>query len=239
MRVWDVPAGYLSRQRLLGEHRELHGLASILVHDKKGYSRHPETLRWAGCLSGLTRRHAWLVAEMQLRGYRDRTPLDDASGQARWPGVYVTDPGEQFALLREKYAGQETGRIELPRSSRVLWEQHRFSVLARDAAAARTIARRVARLGAAGGYDDLARELVERLREEPAAGAVHAALERMWACVRHLATPDDRRVAGGSSGEMLRRTQVLAMLSRDPRLLASTALSELAVFVPAAADRSA
>ena len=34
MRIWDVPAGYLNRQSLLGEHRELHGIYSILTNGK-------------------------------------------------------------------------------------------------------------------------------------------------------------------------------------------------------------
>jgi hypothetical protein len=34
-----------------------------------------ETLGWIGALTGLAARHALLVAEMQLRGYFDRTPL--------------------------------------------------------------------------------------------------------------------------------------------------------------------
>ena len=46
MRIWDINPGYLNRQSLLGEHRELHGIVSIIRDNKKGYSRHPETLRW-------------------------------------------------------------------------------------------------------------------------------------------------------------------------------------------------
>ena len=48
MRIWDVNPGYLNRQSLLGEHRELHAIVSIIKNNKKGYSRHPETLRWMG-----------------------------------------------------------------------------------------------------------------------------------------------------------------------------------------------
>jgi len=47
MRVWDLPAGYLNRQSLLGEHRELHGIHTILTQNKTGCASHPETLRWA------------------------------------------------------------------------------------------------------------------------------------------------------------------------------------------------
>jgi len=46
MRIWDLHPGYLDRKRLLGEHRELHGLFNVVYLGKKGYARHPETLRW-------------------------------------------------------------------------------------------------------------------------------------------------------------------------------------------------
>ena len=48
MRIWDINPGYLNRQSLLGEHRELHGIVSIILNIKKGYSKHPETIRWVG-----------------------------------------------------------------------------------------------------------------------------------------------------------------------------------------------
>ena len=50
MRIWDVPAGYLNRQSLLGEHREL-GIYSILTNGGQA-GRHPEIPRWATALSG-------------------------------------------------------------------------------------------------------------------------------------------------------------------------------------------
>jgi len=68
----------------LGEHRELHALWVILTKDKKGFARHPETVRWRGKLAALYRRHEALVAEMEGRGYRHRTPLptEEAVGLA-------------------------------------------------------------------------------------------------------------------------------------------------------------
>ena len=84
MRIWDVAPRELCRVHLLGEHRELHGLWNILTQGLRGYSRHPETLRWAGKLAALYRRHDALVAEMQRRGYQHASPLDAklASGLA-------------------------------------------------------------------------------------------------------------------------------------------------------------
>jgi hypothetical protein len=166
VRIWDVSPGYLSRQSLLGEHRELHGLHSILVHCKTGYSRHPETLRWVGCVTGLARRHAQLVAEMRLRGYADRTPVDCAT-VSRWPLTFVTPPAEQFALLAAKYSGTTVGRIVLPRNAQQLWAHHKYSVLARDQALYRGLGRRVARMKRGWPVAALAEELTLLLRQSP------------------------------------------------------------------------
>jgi hypothetical protein len=48
---------------------------SVIVNGLKGYSRHPETLKWKGDLPGLIRRHREQVAEMERRGYRHGSPL--------------------------------------------------------------------------------------------------------------------------------------------------------------------
>ncbi|WP_319576332.1 pyrimidine dimer DNA glycosylase/endonuclease V [uncultured Desulfobacter sp.] len=77
MRIWDLHPGYLNRRSLLGEHRELHGMASIIVNGKKGYARHPETLRWMNFGWALNKRHQLLSAEMKLRGFP--TELDNLS----------------------------------------------------------------------------------------------------------------------------------------------------------------
>lgn len=76
MRIWDVEPAELCRSHLLGEHRELHAVWSILTRDRKGYRSHPETLRWEGRLAALYRRHEALVEEMERRGFRHASPLD-------------------------------------------------------------------------------------------------------------------------------------------------------------------
>lgn len=230
MRVWDISPGYLNRQSLLGEHRELHGLRSILLNGKTGYARHPETMRWVGCLSGLAMRHEALVAEMQLRGYRDATPVTEAGGTIRWPAVWVTPAVEQFALLAEKYRDRSPGRIALPRQPQQLWAQHKYSVMARDVTAYRSIGRRVTRMARAD-MKDLATELALLLRAEPPPGRVANALEHMWGHVRRTATPDERSQSKASAPALLAAIQRAALRTSEPYLLASTALSELAVFV--------
>jgi hypothetical protein len=105
MRVWDLHPKHLCRKHLLGEHRELHGLWNILTKHsgKGGYSRHPETLRWAGKQKALYLRHEALVAEFARRGYSHHTPLDKrlATGSASQK-EFINSIKEQRAILKEK-----------------------------------------------------------------------------------------------------------------------------------------
>lgn len=103
MRIWDVPPSRLCRQHLLGEHRELHGLWNIVSQGKRGYGRHPETLRWHGKLAALFARHELLAEEMRQRGYEHSSPLDPtlATGSDVQDQL-ITPIAEQEALLREK-----------------------------------------------------------------------------------------------------------------------------------------
>lgn len=103
MRIWDIAPSRLCRQHLLGEHRELHAVWAILTQGKKGYSRHPETLRWKGKLMALYLRHQALADEMGQRGYRHHSPLD--VGLATGESVqdqFLDIPEEQLRILREK-----------------------------------------------------------------------------------------------------------------------------------------
>lgn len=93
----------LCRKHLLGEHRELHGLWNILVHDKRGYSRHPETLRWVGKQAALFQRHEALVAEMTRRGYQHASPLDPALATGSdTQNVFIDPLDRQRQLLHDK-----------------------------------------------------------------------------------------------------------------------------------------
>jgi hypothetical protein len=103
MRIWDLPPDRLCRAHLLGEHRELHAIWSVLTEGRSGYARHPETLRWRGKLRALWLRHAALVDEMCRRGYQHHSPLDErlATG-AREQDSYVSSVAQQIELLRAK-----------------------------------------------------------------------------------------------------------------------------------------
>jgi pyrimidine dimer DNA glycosylase len=104
MRVWDVDVGALCDRHLLGEHRELHAIWSILTNGRSGYANHPETVRWRGRLAALHARHEAEVAEMARRGFNHASPLDRrlATGEARQ--THVVDSLED---QRARLAGKE------------------------------------------------------------------------------------------------------------------------------------
>ena len=103
MRIWDITPGKLCRNHLLGEHRELHAMWTIITQNKKGYSKHPETIRWIGKLNALYIRHEKLVQEMNNRGYTHKSPLDKrkATGKSI-QNVFVDIPSKQIKILKQK-----------------------------------------------------------------------------------------------------------------------------------------
>ncbi|MEO9310011.1 MAG: pyrimidine dimer DNA glycosylase/endonuclease V [Nitrososphaera sp.] len=103
MRVWDVSPSILCKNHLLGEHREIHAIWSILTTDKKGYLHHPETIRWKGRLNALYHRHNMLATEMSRRGYKHQSPLDRkfANG-SKIQTEFVDSPQKQIKILKRK-----------------------------------------------------------------------------------------------------------------------------------------
>jgi len=103
LRIWDISPSKLCRNHLLGEHRELHAMWVVITENKKGYSLHPETLRWNGKLKAMYLRHEQLVAEMTKRGYDHKSPLDrrKATGIAK-QNDYVDSINKQIQILKKK-----------------------------------------------------------------------------------------------------------------------------------------
>ncbi len=103
MRIWDLSPSLLCRQHLLGEHRELHAIWSVITKKKKGYSKHPETLRWVGKLNALYIRHQALVQEMEERGYIHRSNLlvRLAVGNKKQE-EYINTISDQIEILKKK-----------------------------------------------------------------------------------------------------------------------------------------
>jgi hypothetical protein len=103
MRIWDLAPNALCRKHLLGEHAELHALWSILTEQRKGYARHPETLRWKGKLRALYTRHELLVQEIKRRNYKHQSPLDkDLATGIAVQNEYVNSKEDQQKILMNK-----------------------------------------------------------------------------------------------------------------------------------------
>jgi hypothetical protein len=231
MRIWDINPGYLNRQSLLGEHRELHGIVSINTKNKKGYSRHPETLRWNGYGWALRQRHLQLSAEMALRGYVDHTPVRTHSNRNMWPIYYIDEPIEQFEILNQKYQGRDAGRIPLPKNAQQLWSQHKYSILARDVSLYKRLGREVSTIKSRQGCLELARLLVEQLRKRPSYGGLRNTLLHMWGYVSDSEPGLDNDIESLSSSRLLKEIQNRTMSLKEPYLITSTALGEFTVWL--------
>ncbi len=229
MRVWDIHPGYLDRQRLLAEHGNLHNIVAFLARNPDGDGTHLESRRWAGFGWALRQRHRLLAAEMAFRGYQERSPLRLRSAPGCWPETDVDSPGEQFASLEGKYRGKNRGRIPLPRSTQELWAQHKYSVLARNQAAYRELGTWTSALRRREGFDQLAGELVARLRRPPAAGNLNNALQHMRG---YLDAETARPFEALSQSAVLKAIQRAARRQDRSYLLAQTALTELAAWLP-------
>jgi len=227
MRIWDIDPGYLNRQSLLGEHRELHGMVSIIVNHKNGYANHPETRRWADYGWALKQRHDLLVAEMSLRGYQHKTPVMTRRRQETWPPDFIDLPAHQFEILQNKYIGREAGRIPLPKNAQQLWAQHKYSVMARDPNLYRRLGRQVSTMRGRRDFAELMNILLTSLRTRPGEGGVRNALQHMWG---HIVADDDKYTGIGSwsLARLLKETRERALRQNEIYLVHSTALGELA-----------
>lgn len=230
MRIWDVSPGYLNDRSLLGEHRELHGIVSIVKNRKLGYSRHPETLRWKEFGWALQQRHRLLCAEMSLRGFNEQTVVDLRTQRGRWPQTYIDEPCAQYAILRRKYSDKSSGRIPLPRNAQELWAQHKYSVMARDPRRYRSLGQTVASMRRGADWCALSAELTVILRRPPPAKSLFNALQHMWGYVADYADAATKRKRHAARS-LLSHTQCLARAHGVEYLLHSTALSELEAWI--------
>ncbi len=231
MRVWDVDPGYLNRQSLLGEHREIHAILSIITNDKKGYAQHPETLRWKDRLGTLKHRHDLVVSEMRLRGYQHHSPVTVQEALA-WPDEFVDPPGRQFAILRDKYVDREPGRIPLPRTAKELLAHHRFSIMARDPEYYFQIEQALAQSQNGVSFEQLAHDLVDMLRRRPAEQPLTNALDPMWDHVAGLAQATYLDLQSDPEA-LITAARKFTTEHRVIPLLESTALSDLHTWISA------
>ena len=230
MRIWDINPGYLNRQSLLGEHRELHGIVSIISNNKKGYSKHPETLRWVGHGWALKQRHKLLVAEMNLRGYTDKSPILLRAKLNTWPESFIDSPASQLSILSRKYKTLTPGRIVLPNNAQQLWAQHKYSVMARDISSYKSIGKWVTSKRGVKAVDDVSLELISLLQVPPNSKLISNALFHMWGYVSQNSGITSKEFETLSIKALLNKIQQLALSQNIKYLVDSTALSELAAW---------
>ncbi len=223
MRVWDVDPGFLNDKSLLGEHREIHAIYTVLTQGKKGYARHPETLRWKKYLEALRVRHELIVSEMTFRGFRHHSPLSETAITSCWPDTMIDPPGRQFELLAAKYKDKPLGRIPLPENLQVLWAAHKYSVMARDPELSKTLGRDVA--GRQIQFEDLALILVRYLRRRPDPGRLTNALRHMGGYIKDK---PDLRVDDLTTQDLMVQIRKSVIKERINYLMQSTAIGELA-----------
>lgn len=227
MRIWDINPGYLNTGLLQSEHRILHETVAILTARKPGMINSQETSRWFGFGWALRQRHKMLVAEMNLRGYADITPVLTRSGRESWPDLERDEPIAQLQMLADLYLEQEPGRIPLPHSAHQLWAQHKYSVLARNPALYRRIDKRVAGYRRHDDFADLAFQLTRAIRKPPTEKAISNALQQMWGYVSGDADAAGQEMLAQKPERLLREIRHRAIEQREPSLMASTALGEL------------
>lgn len=75
VKIWCLPVNLLDDKRLLGEHHELHVIFNVLTKNLKGFSKHPQTLRFVNNIPMLIYRHTQQVKEIKDRGFKHNSPL--------------------------------------------------------------------------------------------------------------------------------------------------------------------
>lgn len=228
MRIWDINPGYLNRQSLLGEHRELHGIASIIVNSKTGYSKHPETLRWKNYGWALVKRHNLLSFEMQLRGYTEKSPLYLNTKKGYWPDNYIDLPHEQFSILKKKYINKEKGRIALPSNCKKLWLQTKYSVLAHNPVLFNEIEDDI-KNNKKLNFEELAKTIVECLKIKPEQHDLNIAIDYMYNEVKPYLNNLQNHPP-----TLLEKLKIITETAKKENielLLSSTAISELSIWI--------
>lgn len=103
VRIWCTPLYFLNRQRLLGEHHELHIILSAILRGKGAWYNHPQTKRFYKHIGQLIDRHNQQVEEFKRRKYKHHSPLYNVNGIEAEAYVYSREEmlGD-LAILSER-----------------------------------------------------------------------------------------------------------------------------------------
>lgn len=75
VRIWCLPTELLDKKHLVAEHFELHCIFNVLTKKLKGFSKHPQTLRFKNKEGMLLDRHSQQIKEFKKRRYHHNSPL--------------------------------------------------------------------------------------------------------------------------------------------------------------------
>lgn len=194
-------------------------------------------VRRTGCVAGSPERSArWrerIAAEMGLRRLAPESRHDDV------PMPEIARSGQdtasaQFQSLEHMAGADGPGRIPVPRDARVLWAQHKYSVLARDQGRYRELGRALARGGP--GFAELAAELIGWLGTAPTRAGLRNALQHMWGHVAQREPPGRHVVIDWPLARLLAETRWRAIAGADDYVRHSTALGELGAWLAGEPD---
>lgn len=217
--VWDLNPGYLPTRLLLTEHRAIHARLAFLARRQTA-----EELSSNQPGRFLCRRHGLIISELNLRGVEYTGPVS-LSGRRDAARPADISAARQFFVLRRALLDEETGRIPLPHSSQELWEQHRFSVMARDPEYYRGIGVHLERQGGAKLFETLSADFALLLVEQPHPDHLPETLSLM---AENL--PADARPDSDDPRELM---DAIRLHAKDiTPLLDATALCDLDAWIP-------
>ncbi|UNC90732.1 pyrimidine dimer DNA glycosylase/endonuclease V [Candidatus Contubernalis alkaliaceticus] len=233
MRVWDIHAGYLSRQSLLGQHAEIHALLSILGEGKRGYSAHPETLRWKGHMDKLKNRHDLTVKEMLLRGFGHKSPCSRECLSGTGELSYVDPPVVQIKILREKYLKRkQQGRIPLPKNIYDLWKHYKYSIMARGYGYHEELQSHIKKSAnlSIAGENNLIVKIISIMERPVTENALEKAVNHLWEHLIDDLPPQEREEYSSGQGDKNQLLSCIFQLAKKYQkndFLYSTIFSDL------------
>jgi uncharacterized protein YbgA (DUF1722 family) len=118
----------------------------------------------------------------------------------------------------------------LPKNTQQLWSQHKYSVLARDTNLYKQIGKQVSTMPSNHDFSALSKTLTELLRMPPAMGGIRNALQHMWGYISNF-SDSKHGIETWSLDKLYNETRRGILESKEPYLMASTALGELKVWI--------
>ncbi len=182
---------------------------------------------WFGFEDALTIRMNLLIAEMRVRNIATPDWFDVTDAAVVWPARFAPALDEQLARIRTRAEQGLHGRVRLPHQTHELWACFKYTVLARNHNSYLKIGQQIA--GRKLDFSVLLADLIAISRVMPRAGGLLNAVQHMWGYVSAFSSLDPNKTP---VAQLLEEVQRIAIDKKEPYLCQSTALSELAGWIP-------